>query len=85
MRGGTGVEPYVRFTRHQRVCGKAGVLGGVGHDEQPVIIQRVRVQGVGAEGDIAGGLFHIQPDAGLEPLPVGVHQADQGDGDAADV
>ncbi len=64
---------------HERVLDEAGVLAGVRHDEDLAVEDRVA-----AERDVARRLLEVEADARLEPLPVGVDEADQGDRGAAD-
>ena len=64
-----GVESNAGIAGDERVVGEARVGLGVGDDHQ-VGLQ----EGVGAEGDIAGGFAHVQPDDALEPLALFVHE-----------
>ena len=63
----------------ERARGEALVPTGVGHDENPVL-----EDGVAAERASARRLVELEADAGLEPQPVGVDEADHGDRGAAD-
>ncbi len=65
---------------HQRVVVEAGVVEGIGHREDALL-----VDGVGAEGDAAGGLLDLKANLGLEPLAVVVDQTDEGDRSTADL
>ena len=74
------VETDAGVARDERVVGEARVGPGVGDEHQ------VRLQDrVGAEGDVAGRLAHVQSDDALEPLAALVNERDGGDGDAADL
>lgn len=65
-----------RPTGDQRIGGKAWVLARIGYLEQLVL-----AYGMGAEGDLAGGLADaLQADVGLEPLAVFGHHGDQAHG-----
>jgi hypothetical protein len=65
---------------HQRVLREARVRLRVVDHEEPLVEDGVR-----AERDLARRLGHRHADAGLEPLPVRVDQAHEGDGRAADL
>ena len=69
----TRVEADGRLAGDERVVGEARVLRRVEHDQH-----FGRVERVGAEGDLAVGLPHVQAVAGFEPLALGVHQTDEG-------
>lgn len=67
-----------RPARHQWIGGKTRILACIGYLEQLVVADRMR-----AEGDLAGRFGDaLQPDIGLEPLPVFGHHADQSHGHA---
>ena len=68
-----GVKSDFGIGGHQRIVGKPRVQGGVRYDKQIRLLDRV-----GAKGDVAGSLRYIQADSRLEPLPLFVHQGDQG-------
>ena len=76
-----GVEADARRPGHQRVVGKARVLGGIADLHQVVRRDGVRAEGLVARCLVDAGQAHV----GLEPLPFGVDQADQRDGHAADL
>jgi len=67
-----GVEPQPRLAGHQRVVGEPRVQGRVRHDQRSIAGQRM-----GTERHLPRRLAHRQPEPGLEPLPVAVHQAHQ--------
>lgn len=69
------VKADVRIAGHQRIASKARVGGGIGHDHYAVLIDRVP-----AERDASAGLARRQTMARLEPLAVGIDQADQRSG-----
>ena len=75
----SGVEADVRLAGHERVVAEPLVLGGVRDDHR-----LVGQDGVPAEGDGPGRLGRGQAAGGLEPLAVGVHQADVGHRDPQD-
>lgn len=75
---GTGVEADPRPAGDERVVGEPPVGGGVGHHQQVGL-----GDGVGAEGDVAGGLGGVEAVPRLEPLAAVVDQADEGDGRVA--
>lgn len=75
---GARIEADEGLAGHEGVVGEALVVVGVGHDQQLGL-----QDGVGAEGGVAGGLGRSDPVARLEPLPIAVHQAHQGDRSAA--
>lgn len=52
---------------------EAGIAAGI-VDLHPAILG---LDGVGAEGVLDGHLRQVEADAGLEPLAVAIHQADQ--------
>mmetsp|Transcript_59389 Transcript_59389/g.140279 ORF Transcript_59389/g.140279 Transcript_59389/m.140279 type:complete len:1259 (-) Transcript_59389:615-4391(-) len=74
-----GVEADAGPGADQRVVGKTRVGRGIGHLED-----RVVEDGAGAQGVLARRFVHRQADLGLEPLAVGVDQAEQRDRHAAD-
>ena len=76
-----GVETDVRFAGDERVVLEAWILARILDHEHLV----GRVDGLGAERDVAGCFLGRQPDACLEPLAVRVHQRDQGDRHPADL
>ncbi len=71
----TGVEADVGRAGHERVVVEA-LIGQRVRDRQDLVTQ----DRVAAKRDIARGLAHGKAQAGLEPLAIGVHQADQRDG-----
>ncbi len=73
------VEAHVRIGGHERVVGETGIQGRIGDHEQigPE-------DGVGAESRVARDLGAAPADHRLEPLPVFVHQPDEGDRRLAD-
>ncbi len=75
-----GVKADLRRAGDERVVGKAGIPGGVGHHDG----RRGR-QPMGAERDVTAGLACLEPERGLEPLPLVVHERDQRDRCPADV
>ena len=79
LQGGARVEPDVGFARDQRVRGESRIHGRIRHLEDSFLQDRVRTEGL-----LAGRLGHAgQPHVGLEPLTIGVDQADQRDRDPA--
>lgn len=77
---GASIKAQMRLTSDQRVIGKACVLCGVGHDEQPGL-----QDGVGTDRDVERGLAHAQSDLGLEPLTVAVDEVDHRNRRFADI
>ena len=75
-----GIEAQTHGAGHQRVIVKARVAPGIVHRHHFGIENGVR-----AEGDVAGCLRRFDPDARLEPLPVLIHQTDDGHRRAADL
>jgi hypothetical protein len=73
------IEGHVRRAGHQRVSREARVLVGVRHHQRLACRQdRVRAKCV-----LPGRLAGLQPELGLEPLALLVHQGHQGDGRVA--
>lgn len=68
------VEADARSARHQRIVMESCVGQRVGHHENVVAEDRVP-----AKRDLARCFGHRKADAGLEPLPVLVDQADERD------
>jgi hypothetical protein len=68
------VETDEGRAEHQRIVGETLVEVGVGHHQQ--VVQRDRVT---AESQRARGLAHVEADARLEPLAVGIDQRHQCD------
>lgn len=71
----------MRVGRNQRVAVKTPVVAGVvdHHD------LAWREDGVGTESDFTRGLGGGHPHLGLEPLPLGIDQRDDGDRRTADM
>ena len=77
--GLTGIKTNIGLRGHQRVVIKARVLRGVRHLKQLVI-----QNGVGAKRQVTGRFMHPrQANIGLEPLALGVNQADERNGHPA--
>ena len=77
---GAGVEADPRPAADDFELGEARVLGRVVHDQKAFPQDRVR-----AEAGIAGRLAGVEAHLRLEPLAVGVDEADRRDGRRADV
>ncbi|MNS89239.1 hypothetical protein D3C72_1232450 [compost metagenome] len=73
------VEAHPRLARHERVVGEARIGSGVGHHEGGVLEDRMA-----ANRRMARNLAPRHAHAGLEPLAVGVDQADAGHRHAED-
>ena len=71
----TRVKANVRVARDQWVTRKAGVIQGIRNHQQ-----RILVNGVPTEGNIAGALGYVPAQPGFKPLPIAVQQSDQYDG-----
>ncbi len=69
------VEADKRFTDHERMVGEPFIQTRIRHDHAAGF-----QDGVCAERLAARRLFDIEPEPRLEPLPVAVHQRNQGDG-----
>ncbi len=67
-----GVEADVGRIQDHRVLLEAGVGSGVPYHQHAAL-----PDGVVGERHLPGGLRQVETDAGLEPLPVAAHQADQ--------
>ncbi len=78
--GRPGVKADERIARDQRVAGEARVRAGV-FDHHDIGLP----DGVVAEGEVARRAADIDAHPGLEPLPVAVDEADQGNGHAQDL
>lgn len=74
------IEPDVRLSRDERVVGEPRIGLGIGDREHAGPVDRVR-----AERLVTGSLVGVESHLRLEPLPVRVDQADEGDGRPADV
>jgi hypothetical protein len=76
-----GVKADIGIAYDEWIVCETRVLFGVGHDECVVLID-----GVGAEGDFAGGFAGagVEAEAGFEPLAMLVDQGDGADGGTAD-
>ena len=74
------VEADAVFGHDERVVPEGRIVTRVGDDHQVALWNCVR-----AERDASRCLRDRDPDARLEPLPVGVNQADERDGSSADV
>jgi hypothetical protein len=74
----SGIKSNARIARHQRIVRKSRITLGIGDNEE-FLLQNC----VGAKGHIERRFCGLDSDARLEPLAVGVDQADQGDGRAA--
>jgi len=68
-----GIEANFGFGNHHRAAGKTRVQCRVGHDKQARLGDGIRAKRMPARG-LADG----EPDLRLEPLPIFVHQRDQG-------
>ena len=77
QQGPPRVEAHARLARHPGVVREALVARRVGDDERPLAQDRV-----GAERHRARRLGHVDADAGLEPLAVGVDERHERDRDA---
>jgi hypothetical protein len=64
----------VRFALDKRVALEAGVLGRIGDDEEPWL-----EKGRGTDGLDEGRLAPAEAQLRLEPLPLFINEADQGD------
>ena len=73
------IGAQVRRLGDERVVCETRVLRRIGHDQRLVAHDRV-----GAEGHVARGLADLQADPRIEPLAVGIDQAQQRDREAAD-
>ena len=70
-----GIKPDAQRAGHQRVVGKTWVLGGIGHLEH-----RITAHGMGTKSQLTRRLGDAgQADVGLEPLALGIDQAEQRD------
>ena len=74
-----GVKAQVRRPRDQRIAVEARILGGVRHDQQVLLKDRL-----GAEGRFERRLAYPEPDFGLEELPPFGDQVDDRNRGSAD-
>ena len=79
LQHGAGIEAKSLAARAKRVVDGARIVLRVG-DFQNVVAQKR----MGADGFRQRGLAPVDPGRGLEPLPVGIDEADQRDGHVAD-
>jgi hypothetical protein len=77
---GARVEAELVVADDEQTVREAGIRPGVRHLQHVVVLDRV-----GAERLVASGLLVVDPDLGLDPLPLGVDQADHADRGAADL
>src|SRR5262249_23452664 len=70
----TGIKAYPWFVDYQRIVGKSRIHQSIRHQHGFTVIDDVA-----AKGDIPWGLSGANAVAGLEPLPVLVYEADEGD------
>ena len=75
MKREPGVEPDVWFPGDKRIIHKPGIGRGIRHD-QGVVGQN----GVGTESGIARAFAFLDTETGFEPLPVLIHEGEDGDG-----
>ena len=73
LQGYTRIETHEGIAGYQGVGAKTGILSCIGHDKR-----FISGDGVGTEGHLPRGLACIQAVVGEKPLPLPIHQGDQG-------